>query len=85
MERLTWLTEYIEHEIFYLFNSQKSMVNSYQYCSDKQGRHGRLALRGRQNSTPTSISPPAQEQLASTKKFLNRAVLQQLLPMTNDQ
>jgi hypothetical protein len=28
-------------------------------------------LQGRQNSTPASISPPAIEQLASTKKFQN--------------
>jgi hypothetical protein len=47
---------------------RRSMSPSAQYCSDKQGR---LALQGRQNSTPASISPPAQEQLASTKKFQN--------------
>ncbi|MEH1785846.1 MAG: hypothetical protein V7L23_09750 [Nostoc sp.] len=32
---------------------------------DKQGK------QGKQNSTPASISLPAQEQLASTKKFQN--------------
>jgi hypothetical protein len=44
-------------------------------CSDKQGRQGKQGKQGRQNSSPAPISPPAQEQLASTKKFLNRAVL----------
>ncbi|MCW5312344.1 hypothetical protein GTQ43_00285 [Nostoc sp. KVJ3] len=55
--------------------------NRYQYCSDKQGRR---------NSTPAAISPSAQEQLASTKKFPNlrsigTSITNDLGQMTNDQ